>query len=136
MRIRKYSLLSLTLNIFYSMKKILATALILIFAGIFATADRSFAQPMCPDCPAWRERAPYGDYCPGFKKKWYGAKISVKTAEEAKKILLEYFSKDEVKIGLISERKWFFRAEILDKDNALTDVVIIDKRTGRIRSIY
>ena len=46
------------------------------------------------------------------------------------------FSKDDVKIGRITERRWFFRAEILDKKDALVDVVIIDKRTGRIRSIY
>ena len=81
-------------------------------------------------------RYPYGDYCPGYKKKWYGAKISVKTAEEAKKMLQEYFSKDKVKIGLVTEEKWFFRAEIVDENDTLLDIVIIDKRTGRIRSIY
>lgn len=77
---------------------------------------------------------PYGDYCPMWGS--YGARKLVKTADEAKKILQDYFSKEDVKIGRITERRWFFKAEILDKNNALIDVVIIDKRTGRIRSIY
>lgn len=119
------------------MKQILTVIICLAIAtGFFAIPSPVSAQPMCPDCPMWRNQAPYGDYCPGYKKKWYGAKITVKTTEEAKKILQEYFSKDEVKIERITERKWFFRAEILDKNDALVDVVIIDKRTGRIRSIY
>ena len=114
------------------------TKLILLIAALIAlnaVADSTaaLAQPMHPE---WRDQAPYGDYCPGYKKKWYGAKISVKTAEEAKKILQEYFSKDDVKIGQITEKRWFFKAEILGKNNALIDIVIIDKRTGRIRSIY
>jgi hypothetical protein len=115
------------------MKRISFITSILIFLGAFAHADTAFSQPPHHE---WKEKAPYGDYCLGYKKKWYGAKITVKTAEEAKKILQEYFSKDDVKIGQITEKRWFFRAEIVDKSNALVDIVIIDKRTGRIRSIY
>jgi hypothetical protein len=115
------------------MKKILFITAVLIFLGAFARIDAAFSQPPHHE---WKGKPPYGDYCPGYKKKWYGAKITVKTQEEAKKILLEYFSKDKVKIGQITEKKWFFRAEILDKNNTLIDVVIIDKRTGRMRSIY
>ena len=110
---------------------LLITALTALNAVADSTA--ALAQPMHHE---WKGKTPYGDYCPGYNKKWYGAKITVKTAEEAKKILQEYFSKDDVKIGQITERRWFFRAEILDKKDALVDVVIIDKRTGRIRSIY
>lgn len=78
---------------------------------------------------------PYGDYCPMWG--WYGARKSVSTANKARKILEVYFSSDEeIKIGKIKERRWFFEAEILDKNNALVDVVIVDKRSGRIRSIY
>ena len=114
------------------MKRVFFITFFLIF-GAFAHADKAFSQPKQHE---WRGKTPYGDYCPGYKKKWYGAKISVKTAEEAKKILLEYFSTDKVKIGRITERKWFFMAEIVDKSDVIVDVVIIDKRTGRIRSIY
>lgn len=67
---------------------------------------------------------------------WYGARKHVRTADKAKRILQEYFKSDAVVIGDIKERRWFFRAEIVDKNNVIVDVVIIDKRTGRIRSIY
>ncbi|MBI4691748.1 MAG: hypothetical protein HY754_16025 [Nitrospirae bacterium] len=79
---------------------------------------------------------PYGDYCPGYKRGWYGARKTVKTSEQAREIVKEYFSGADVKIGGIKERKRFFRAEIFDSNHSLTDIVIIDKRTGRIRSIY
>ena len=78
--------------------------------------------------------SPYGDYCP--MQGWYGARKPVRTADEAKKILQEYFKSDAVVIGDIKERRWFFEAEIKDKNNKLLDIVIVDKRTGRIRSTY
>jgi hypothetical protein len=110
------------------MKKLL---LLLIALTAFVFLPDSDVQAM----NGWGDgRYPYGDYC--TMQGWYGAKKPVTTAKEAKKILQEYFSKDDVKIGQITERRWFFRAEILDKKDALVDVVIIDKRTGRIRSIY
>ena len=43
---------------------------------------------------------------------------------------------EHIIIRNIKEREWFFEAEILDKNNALIDKVIVDKRTGRIRSMY
>ena len=82
----------------------------------------------------WDGRYPYGDYCP--MQGWYGARKPVRTSVEAKKILYEYFSTADVKIGKIKEREWFFEAEIKDKNNKLLDIVIVDKRTGRIRSTY
>lgn len=82
----------------------------------------------------WRD-GPYGDYCP--MSGWYGAKKRVKTINEAEKILKEYFSKyEDIKIGRVKERRRFFEADIKDRNDNLIDVVIIDKRTGRIRSIY
>ncbi|MCL4476987.1 MAG: hypothetical protein M1508_12305 [Nitrospirae bacterium] len=81
----------------------------------------------------WWE-GPYGDYCPMWGS--YGARKIVKTAKEAKKILQEYFKNEPVVIGNTKEREYFFEADIKDKNNNLIDVVIVDKRTGRIRSIY
>ena len=66
----------------------------------------------------------------------YGEKRPVTTIEEAKKVLAGYFSKKDVKIGEIKEQELFFEAEIRDRNNNLVDKVIIDKRTGRIRSTY
>jgi hypothetical protein len=76
--------------------------------------------------------SPYGD----SKGKGYGEMKTVNTIDEAKKILSGFFSGREVKIGIIVEKELFFESEILDKHNNIIDKVIIDKRTGRIRSIY
>ena len=36
----------------------------------------------------------------------------------------------------MDEGKWYFRAEVLDEKGELIDLVVVDKRTGRLRSIY
>jgi hypothetical protein len=76
--------------------------------------------------------SPYG----GSRSGAYGEKKAVATAEDARKILREYFLKKDVKIGEIKEKDLYFEAEIRDKNNKPIDTVIVDKRTGRIRSIY
>ena len=78
------------------------------------------------------ESSPYG----GARGGKYGEKKPVLTRDEAHKILKEYFSKKEVKIGEIMEKELYFEAEIWDKNNRLIDKVIVDKRTGRIRSVF
>lgn len=87
----------------------------------------------------WYEGRPYGDYCPG--RRWggpYGARQPVRTLDEARQVIERYFAarQKDVTVGKIEERKWFFLAEILDKDGALVDETLVDKRTGRIRSIH
>ncbi|MBI4595765.1 MAG: hypothetical protein HY730_05225, partial [Candidatus Tectomicrobia bacterium] len=77
---------------------------------------------------------PYGNYCPMWGR--YGARKPVRTVNEARKILQEYFADESVKIDRIDEKRWYFQTEIRDKDDKLIDRLIVDKRTGRIRSIY
>lgn len=92
---------------------------------------------ICPDCPRWQGKSPYGNYCPSPERGWYGAKRKVKNVKEAMDILKRYFSQyKDINITNITERRFFFEAEIRDKDQNLIDIVIVDKRTGRIRSIY
>jgi hypothetical protein len=50
--------------------------------------------------------------------------------------LTKFFEGQEVTIGTITERGRFFHADILDPKKNVVDRVIIDKRTGRIRSVY
>jgi len=78
------------------------------------------------------EGSPYGD----TKSGEYGERRTVQNAADAMKVLKEYFSKKDFRIGEIRERKLYFEADILDKNNRIVDKVIVDKRTGRIRSIY
>ncbi|MDA8339670.1 MAG: hypothetical protein M0Z70_10280 [Nitrospiraceae bacterium] len=108
------------------MKKLLLLIILLITAIVLPDSN---AQAM----NGWWD-GPYGDYCPMWGS--YGARKPVRTANEAKRILQEYFAPHDVKIGKIKEKEWFFEADIKDKNNNLIDVVIVDKRTGRIRSIY
>ncbi len=115
------------------MNRILGTASLVIAIFLLGETQPAFSQPMCPD---WYNRAPYGSYYPGPRGGWYGARKAVRTTEDAKRILQDFFSMYEhITIKDIKEREWFFEAEILDKNNTPIDKVIVDKRTGRIRSI-
>ena len=69
-------------------------------------------------------------------QKSYGEKEAVSTAEEALKTLKKHFAKKDIVIGEIIEKELYFEAEIRDRNNTVIDKVIVDKRTGRIRSIY
>jgi hypothetical protein len=80
---------------------------------------------------AGNERNPYGR----SKKGQYGEKSTVMDEAEAHRVLREYFQGD-VKIGNVKERRFYFEAEIRDRQGNLIDKVIIDRRTGRMRSIY
>jgi hypothetical protein len=67
---------------------------------------------------------------------WYGARQAVADLSQARALLLNYFSGRGYTVSGITEKRWGFRAEILDKDGNIIDRVMIDKRSGRIRSLY
>jgi hypothetical protein len=103
------------------------------------------AVPAISSAQPWRrgiqdsyERPPYGQFCPGMRGDPYGGRNPVATTEEAKQALEKYFDATgkKVSIGRIEERRWFFFAETLDPEGNVVDKAVIDKRTGRIRSIY
>lgn len=103
------------------MKVLVLMTSILLFASF---SDAAMASPS------------YRGYKDIAANQGYGEKRPVANRDEAKKALGEYFSKKKVRIGEITEKELLFEAEILDKDGQVIDKVIIDKRTGRIRSIY
>jgi hypothetical protein len=78
----------------------------------------------------------YGYYPYGEFRRGYGERRAVASNQEARRMLREYFYGRDVRIGDIRERNLFFEAEIRDRRGALVDKVIVDKRTGRIRSMY
>ena len=80
-------------------------------------------------------RSPYGAYCPKRHADRYGARQPVQTAAEARERLLQLFGADQVTISDLEERPRHFKANIVDKNGRLLDTVIIDRRSGRIRSI-
>lgn len=95
-----------------------------------SAGHREPAAPVSADRP--EERSPYGS----SERGEYGEKRAVSSEDEARQILKRYFSKRGVRIGKITEKELYFEAEIRDRGGNLVDIVIVDKRTGRIRSIY
>lgn len=114
------------------MKQCIVVLLLCMAARLFVFPPPAEAGPMCPD---WKERRPYGDYCPGPGWQWYGVKRRIDSAGEARRILQDFFSKDGVTVGRLVEREGYFEAAILDRKGKTTDRVIVNKRNGRIRSI-
>ena len=56
---------------------------------------------------------------------------------EAKAMFESYLrsqNNPELKMGKIEEDGSFFKADILNQDNSLSDVILIDKKTGDMRS--
>lgn len=109
-------------------------------AAVLTIADLSFAEQTeqteqtkqgLVQCPA------YGHYWRSYKWGWYGAKRIVKTSVEANEIILQFYVPQQgIRIHRITESPLFYKAEIINSKGVLVDKVIIDKRTGRIRSIY
>lgn len=98
-----------------------------------AAADSRAAEPAIGpprDCPR-----PYSGYCKGPRWGWYGAKNPVVDAGEAQRRLEKFFQGQTVTVGPLTEHPLYFKADITDEKKTLVDRVIIDKRTGRIRSI-
>lgn len=109
-------------------------ATIALLMGLFGASLAPSAALAEGGC-GWRDRRPYGDYCDGSRWGRYGANDPVKTAKDARERLKQFFEDDDVVVGAITERARYFEAEIQDSDGEIVDRVIIDKRTGRIRSI-
>jgi hypothetical protein len=122
------------------MKRLLTIGLTLcIFASLPFSVGiaRAEDQPVQPTMPMMMGgHGPYGGYCQGPGWGRYGARQQIRTAQDARAYLTKFFEDQDVVIGSITERGRFFAADILDKDKNIVDRVIIDKRTGRIRSLY
>jgi len=112
--------------------------MIVIAIVLISLPAASSAQPWRYGMHDKYERPPYGQFCPGLRGDPYGARRLVRTTDEAKQVLEQYFEGTGRKVGIgnIEERRWFFIAELLSPEGVLIDKAIVDKRTGRIRSIY
>jgi hypothetical protein len=122
---------------FVEMKQYVAYCMLIVFA-VVAVPLVSSAQPWRHGIPDSYERPPYGQFCPGMRGGPYGERKPVRTKDEAKQALEQYFESTGKKVGIgaIEERRWFFVAEVLNPEGMLIDKALVDKRTGRIRSIY
>jgi hypothetical protein len=114
--------------------------IILLFIAALAVPAVAHAQPgprgmMGQDM---YRQGPYGNYCPGMKWGPYGVRKPVRTVAEARQVLETYLAGNPVgaHVGKIVEKDLYFEAEILGRNDQVIDRQIVDKRTGRIRSIY
>lgn len=88
------------------------------------------------DAWAWRGDAPvtpYGGFCPGANR--YGSCGGRMSYADALKILDGYYAEKGFTVRVTDVRGRFIKAEILDKEKVV-DVIIFDRRFGRIRSVY
>ncbi|OGT99091.1 MAG: hypothetical protein A2079_07955 [Geobacteraceae bacterium GWC2_48_7] len=80
-------------------------------------------------------KAKYG-WCGKQRGDRYGARRPVETVQEAQRLLVSFFSDTDLTVTDLIEKKWCYHANMVDKNGATVDRVIIDKRSGRIRSIF
>ncbi len=76
---------------------------------------------------------PYGDFCRKCTK--YGTCKSLMSHDEAKQAMIDYYNKKGFGVEVESKKGRFIRAKIKDR-HKVVDVIIFDRRTGRVRSIY
>lgn len=101
---------------------------------LLAGAALTIAAPAFAEPPGFT--VPFGGYHRGGRCGMYGARARIMSADEARKVIEQFIAGQELQIGALIERPRFFRAELLDRERIVRDVVIVDKSTGRIRSAY
>lgn len=85
---------------------------------------------------------PFGGYCRGPKWGWYGAPRHVKSVQEVRQLLGEFLKDTELSVGEIRDMGRFYEADIVEADEnvegekTVVDVLVVDKRTCRIRSKF
>ncbi len=76
---------------------------------------------------------PYGDFCPECTK--YGTCKTPMSHDEARKAMIDYYHKKGLSVEVEHKRGRFIRAKIKEKAKVV-DIIIFDRQTGRVRSIY
>ena len=89
------------------------------------------------DCQTGERCAPrpFGDYCPSRHADHYGARQPVTTEQEARQRLALFFHCRPDQVFIRRELRMGYIADITSNEGERVDRVIIDKRSGRIRSI-
>ena len=67
---------------------------------------------------------------------WYGVRRPVTSVKDARAQLTHFFSARQLIVAEVLERPWHFEADVLDTCGKVVDRAMIDKRSGRVRSIY
>lgn len=76
---------------------------------------------------------PYGDFCKHCGN--YGTCKKPMKLHDAEKAMKDYYSKKGFNVEMERSKGRFLKAKVKNKEKTV-DVIIFDRRTGRIRSIY
>ena len=88
------------------------------------------------EASAWRKDGPvtpYGAYCPRCSD--YGTCETIMGHDDARKAMLDYYHGKGLSVEVVRKMGPFIRVKIID-GGEVVDVIIFDRRTGRVRSIY
>jgi len=109
-------------------------------AGPAVAADLDTGRPADRDCRKSAGNEPCSlekrGWCGKRKGDWYGARRPVTSLGDARTQLMKYFSGQQLIVAEVAEKPWRFEADVLDNCGKVVDRVMIDKRSGRVRSIY
>lgn len=98
------------------------------------TLNFLFAEPGIVVADDSRENStPYGDYCRKYSH--YGKNRIMHDYKHAEKALMHYYSKKGLKIKPLSRKGRFIKAHVIKK-GIVIDIILFDRHTGRVRSIY
>jgi hypothetical protein len=121
-------------NLIIALMTIKASAILIVILS----AGSAMAQsgPKNDDYRISEVNVPYGNYHSMQENGVYGDKLQIKTAQEAVEIVKGFYAKKKISTSRVVERQWFFMLDVLDESRNIIDVVIVDKRNGRMRSVY
>jgi hypothetical protein len=85
---------------------------------------------------AWsgeRPVTPYGDFCKSCGQ--YGTCKNMMNPDEARKAMADYYHRKGFDVEIMKIEGRFIKAKVKNR-KGVVDVIIFDRKTGRIRSIY
>lgn len=105
------------------------------FVFIINTQAQAIDPP--PKCYRFNNEAvPYGYYRHHWRQTGYGQRTQIRNIEEAISLVQEFYKTMKVTIVPVKENMRFYKIEVLDENKNILDIVVVDKLSGRIRSVY
>lgn len=82
---------------------------------------------------------PYGQFCPESRRGGpYGGRTPVDTVEEAAQAIEKCLTirNQGLRAGRTLDNRGYFEVEVVDRNGAMVDRLVVVKQSGRVRSIY
>ena len=108
------------------MRKLILLIIIMVFLSMPVFGTLALAEEHSPVTP-------YGDFCRHCSH--YGICRDTMSPRDSRKAMIDYYHDKGLDVEIENIRGRFVKAKIKDKGEVV-DIIIFDRRTGRIRSIY